>query len=129
MLPVVLDGNLGAFWRDSISYQANRVTPFSVWGLWGGLGFAQRLVEGGAVALALVAAFVPRRRGVVQVAALAAAILIALQLGANYWLYSYVVWFFPMVMVALFASHPTVLEHALRADERPSEQSALPVAA
>ncbi len=129
MLPVLLDGNLGAFWRDSISYQANRVTPFSVWGLWGGLGFAQRLVEGGAVALALVAGFVPRRRGVVQVAALAAAILIALQLGANYWLYSYVVWFFPMVMVALFASHPTVLEHALRADERPSEQSALPVAA
>ncbi|HEY6397683.1 MAG TPA: hypothetical protein VIX82_09540 [Solirubrobacteraceae bacterium] len=129
MLPVLLNGNLGAFWRDSIAYQANRVTPFSIWGLWGGLGFEQHVVEGAAVALALVAAFVPRRRGPVQVAALAAAIMIALQLAANYWLYSYVVWFFPMVIVALFASHPTLLEYALTADERTGEQSTLVVAA
>ena len=39
-------------------------------------------------------------------AALGAAVIIALQLTANYWLYSYVVWFFPLVAVALFASHP-----------------------
>ena len=107
MLPVLLDHNLQAFWRDSIAYQSGRVTPFSVWGLWGGLGFEQHLVEGAAVGLAVAVAFVPRRRGVVEVAALAAAVLIAIQLTANYWLYSYIVWFFPAVIVAIFASHPS----------------------
>ena len=50
--------------------------------------------------------FVPSRRGVVEVAALGAAVLIALQLTVNYWLYPYIVWFFPLVAVAIFASHP-----------------------
>ena len=43
----------------------------------------------------------PRRRGTIEVAALGAAVLIALQLAANYWLYSYIVWFLPLVIVAL----------------------------
>ncbi len=51
-------------------------------------------------------AFVPERRGPVEVAALGAAVIIALQLAANYWLYPYIVWFFPLVIVALFAGHP-----------------------
>jgi hypothetical protein len=105
MLPVLLDNNLHAFWHDSIAYQATRVSPFSVWGLWGGLGLEQHLVEGAAVALAILVAFVPRQRGVVEIAALGAAVVIALQLAANYWLYSYIVWFYPLVIVALFGSH------------------------
>jgi hypothetical protein len=112
MLPVLLENNLHAFWRDSIAYQAGRLSPFSVWGLWGGLSFEQHLVEGAAAALALVVAFVPRERGVIEIAALGAAVLIALQLAANYWLYSYIVWFFPLVIVALFGSFPP------RQDER-----------
>jgi hypothetical protein len=106
MLPVVLNNDLHAFWRDSVSYQASRDSPFSIWGLWGGLGFEQHLVEGAAVALAIAVAFVPRGRGIVEVAALGAAVLIALQLCANYWLYSYIVWSFPLVAVALVGSYP-----------------------
>jgi hypothetical protein len=106
MLPVVLAGNLHAFWRDSVSYQSGRVTPFSIWGLWGGLGFEQHLIQGAAVALALAVAFVPGKRGIVELAALGAAVLILLQLSINYWLYSYIVWFFPLVILAIFASHP-----------------------
>jgi hypothetical protein len=102
MLPVLLNGNLHTFWHDTIAYQANRHTPFSVWGLWGGLGLEQHLLEGAVVALAIALAFVPRSRGVVEVAALAGALVIALQLVANYWLYSYIVWFFPATVVALF---------------------------
>ena len=49
MLPVLLDDNLRAFWHDTIVYQANRVSPFSVWGLWGGLSVEQHLVQGAAV--------------------------------------------------------------------------------
>ena len=104
---MLLDNNLHAFWHDTISYQAGRTSPFSIWGLWGGLGVEQHLVQGATVALALAVMFVPRRRGLIEVAALGAAILIALQLGAGYWLYSYIVWFFPLVMVALFGSFPS----------------------
>ena len=46
MLPVLLDNNWHAFWRDSIAYQARRASPFSIWGLWGGLGLEQHLVQG-----------------------------------------------------------------------------------
>ncbi len=115
MLPVLLDNNLTAFWHDSIAYQAGRTSPFSIWGLWGGLGVEQHLVQGAVMALALALAFVPRRRGVVEVAALGAALLIALQLSVNYWLYSYIVWFFPLVVVALFGSFPSELGEAVAA--------------
>ncbi|MBV9797083.1 MAG: hypothetical protein JO039_03470 [Solirubrobacterales bacterium] len=119
MLPVLLGDDLRPFWHDSVAYQAGRGSPFSVWGLWGGLGFEQHLVQGAAVALAIAVAFVPRRRDVVVVSALGAAVLIALQLGITHWFYLYIPWFFPMVAVALFAFHPdrlaTALEEAVTA--------------
>jgi hypothetical protein len=102
----VLDGNWHAFWQDTFHYQGTRTTPFSVWGLWGGLRLEQKFVEGMVVAFAIAVAFVPRRRTVVEVAALGGAVLIALQLSLNYWLYSYIVWFFPLVAVAVFGSFP-----------------------
>jgi hypothetical protein len=106
MVPVVLDGNLSRFWRDTLTYQAGRGSPFSIWGLWGGLGFEQHLVQGAAAALAIAVAFVPRRRDLVQVAALGAAVLITLQLGITHWFYLYIVWFFPLVIFALLGAYP-----------------------
>ena len=130
MLPVLLDNNLHAFWHDSIAYQAGRGSPFSVWGLSGGLGLEQHLVQGAGAALAIAVAFLPRRRGVVEVAALAAAVLIALQLGVTHWFYLYIVWFFPPLIFALFASHPSRTESALTAEaERPAEPPAVAVPA
>jgi hypothetical protein len=106
-LPVILKSNLHAFWHDSIAYQAGRGSPFSIWGLWGGLGLEQHLVEGAAAGLALMVAFVPRKRTIVEVAALAAAVVIALQLGISHWFYLYIPWFFPLVLFALIAAHPS----------------------
>jgi hypothetical protein len=106
MLPVLLHRNLHAFWHDSVVYQASRGSPFSIWGLWGGLNFEQHLVQGAAVGLALAVALVPRQRDVVVVAALGAALLIALQLGITHWFYLYIVWFFPLVMVAILGASP-----------------------
>ena len=103
-LPVLLQNNLSAFWQDSVVYQASRSAPFSVWGLYGGLSIEQHLVQGAGVALGLLVAVFPRRRDIVTVAALAAAVIIALQLGVTYWFYLYIVWFFPLVIVALFGS-------------------------
>ena len=111
MLYVILDGNLHSFWKDSISYQASRPAPFSVWGLYGGfhhiLKIPQRVWQGLVVAFAVVTLFLPRgQRTIVQVAALAAGILIGLQLSLSYWFYLYIVWFFPLVIVALASAHP-----------------------
>ncbi len=117
MLPVLLNHDLKAFWHDSISYQAGRGSPFSIWGLWGGLSAEQHLVQGGAAALALAVAFVPRRRTIVEVAALGAAVLLALQLGITHWFYLYIPWFFPLVMVALIAAHPRRGAALLAADQ------------
>jgi hypothetical protein len=44
----------------------------------------------------------PRRRSTAQLAALCAAILAAVQIPSNYWLYFYVVWFAPFLLAALF---------------------------
>jgi hypothetical protein len=121
MLPVLLKHDLHAFWKDSIEYQSDRSAPFSIWGLWGGLSIEQHLLQGAVVAAALGVYFVPERRGPVEVAALGAALMIGLQLTVNYWLYPYLVWFFPLVIVALFASHPVPGE----AHEKAWDRSAL----
>ncbi|HEX6459884.1 MAG TPA: glycosyltransferase 87 family protein [Thermoleophilaceae bacterium] len=93
------------FWASTISYQLHRVSPFSIWTLYPSLHWLQLLVAAGAGALAVAVAFVPRRRDAVQVAALAAAVLIATQLPSGHWFYFYIVWFAPFVLIALFASH------------------------
>jgi hypothetical protein len=131
MLPVILDNNWHAFWHDTILYQAGRSSPFSIWGLWGGLGVLQHLVQGATVAFGIAVMFIPRRRGPIEVAALGAALLIALQLSAGYWLFSYIVWFFPFVAVALFGSFPSELGHAVAAavGERPAQERPVPVPA
>jgi hypothetical protein len=106
LVPAALGTGLHTFYDRTIHYQATRPAPFSIWGLWGHLGVLQHVVQGAAVVLALAVAFVPRQRTPVQVAALAAAVLIALQLGVTYWFYLYIVWFLPAVLVALFARRP-----------------------
>ena len=51
--------------------------------------------------LSLLVAFRPRKKTLVQVAALGAALLIALQLTMHHWFYLYIVWFYPLLLVAL----------------------------
>jgi len=104
-IPVLAHNNLRDFWDATIGFQAQRGSPFSPWGLYdpdvSWLDTAQRVVQGAGVLLALVLAFVPRRRDLVGLAALSAAILLALQLGVSHWFYLYIPWFFPLVMLAL----------------------------
>jgi hypothetical protein len=58
------------------------------------------------IALAAAATFVPRQRSVGQIAALCAAILAASQITTNYWIYFYLAWLAPFVLIALFEEHP-----------------------
>ena len=104
-VPVLLLGNDLAFVYDrTLGFQNDRGSPFSLWGLYDLPGLQSVVKVAGAV-LALGLAVVPRRRDVVVLAALGAAVVIALQLGVTHWFYLYLVWFFPLVLVALLASH------------------------
>jgi glycosyl transferase family 87 len=102
-LPLLPDGGFRELYDRSLGYQASRGSPFSVWGQAPSLHFLQTLSKVFAIALAALFFFLPRRRSTVQVAALAAALLIAVQVTANHWFYPYAVWFAPLVLVAAFA--------------------------
>ncbi|MGI9019462.1 MAG: hypothetical protein ACR2G3_01970 [Solirubrobacterales bacterium] len=93
--PFLPGGGPSELYDRTLGYQADRGSPFSVWGLAPSLEPLQDVVRIGAVALALVLAFVPRTKSLLQVAALSAAIVVAVQLGATHWFYFYVVWFLP----------------------------------
>ena len=100
-IPAFTHSSLHTFYERTFSYQANRGSPFSVWGLYGGLGGLQAAVQIGAVLLAVALAVLPRRPDVVGLAAAAAAILIATQLGIDHWFYLYIPWFFAPAIFAL----------------------------
>ena len=100
---------------SALAYQGERGSPFSVWGLYGGLGGVQLGVQIAAVVLAVALAFVPRRADLVGLAAACAAVIVATQLGIDHWFYLYIPWFFPLVMLALLGrfSDPRSLPPAL----------------
>jgi hypothetical protein len=104
LLPVLFYGGLSQFWNRTIGFQLGRDSPFSIWGQERGLGTVQDLVKALAVLLALLVVVVPRRKSPLQVAALGAAVLIALQLSLTHWFYLYIVWFLPFVLIALLGA-------------------------
>ena len=99
------DGGLSEFWDATIGYQLSRESPFSIWGLYPSTGWLQGLVKMGTVALVLVVAVWPGERSLRQLSALAAAVLIAVELSASYWFYLYITWFAPLALVAVMAAY------------------------
>ncbi len=100
-IPGLAHDSLHTIYERTVAYQADRNSPFSVWGLYGGLGGVELGVQIAAVLLALALAVVPRRDDLVGLAAACAAVVIALQIGIEHWFYLYIPWFFPLVMLAL----------------------------
>ena len=100
-IPALSHDSLHTIYERSISYQADRGSPFSVWGLYGGLAGWQSAAQVLAVLLALALAVVPRRADLVGLAAACAAVIIALQMTIDHWFYLYIPWFFPLVLLAL----------------------------
>jgi hypothetical protein len=111
MIPALTHDSLHTIYERTFIYQSHRESPFSIWGLYGTsptggpyahwLAPVQVAVEIAAVVLAVVLALLPRRRDLVGLAACAAAILIAVQLGIDHWFYLYIPWFFGLTMLAL----------------------------
>ena len=100
------------FYRRTLENQIERESPFSLWdwrqyharGL-PDLEVVQRVLEGLLVVGALAAAFLPRRKTPLQLAALTGALLIGFELVLTHWFYLYIPWFFPFVAYAVLAPH------------------------
>ena len=121
--------DLGTFWDRTVAFQADRDSPFSIWGLYD-LDTLQKLVQGAAVLLSVGLAAVRRRDDLAGLAALCAAVLIALQFGVEHWFYLYIVWFFPLVMLAVLAPRPRRVPAPVEpARPLPAERPAEPAAA
>ena len=84
----------------SLGAQTGRSSPFSVWGQ-ANLEWLHTILLAAVAALAVALAFVPRRKSLLQVAALSAALVIGVQLTLHHWFYLYIVWFYPLLLVAL----------------------------
>jgi hypothetical protein len=97
------------FWDRTVAFQFDRDSPFSIWD-WGqyhargipDLASLQTVVQVCAIALAGVAAALPRRKGPLELAALTAALLLAFELSLTHWSYLYVPWVLPFVLLTLF---------------------------
>ncbi len=125
-IPALRHDTLHTIYERTIDYQANRGSPFSVWGLYG-LHGAEQAAELLAVALALLLAVVPRRADLVGLAAACAAVIVALQLGIEHWFYLYIPWFFPLALLALLGRFSSGTAQEPDAASEPA-RSSLPAA-
>jgi hypothetical protein len=98
------------FWDRTVAWQLTRESPFSIWD-WGqyhaagipDLHLVQLPLIGIVLVAAVGAAFYPRHRSPLQLAALTAALLIGFELVLTHWSYLYLPWFFPFAAFAVLA--------------------------
>jgi hypothetical protein len=106
--PSLLDA-IRTFWDRTLGFQIGRDSPFSIWD-WGqyhaagipDLASLQTVVQVGTLVLAGVVAFLPREKGPLELAALSAAVLLAVELSLTHWFYLYLPWVLPFVLLAVY---------------------------
>jgi hypothetical protein len=102
-----INPGLKTFYERTIAAQAGRSSPFSIWGQDESLEPIRVAILAATGVLALALAFVPRRKSLLQVAALSAALMLGVQLTLHHWFYLYIVWFFPLMLIALCLLEPS----------------------
>jgi hypothetical protein len=120
MLWPAIDPGLHTFYDRTIAYQQSRDSPFSIWGQVPSLEPLRSAILVATAALSLFLAFRPRRKSLVQVAAFGAALLLGLQLTMHHWFYLYIVWFYPLLLVALAAMPTSPPELSAAGTSRPA---------
>jgi hypothetical protein len=95
------------FYERTIAAQAGRSSPFSIWGQAEALEPLRVAILAATGVLAIALAFVPRKKSLLQVAALSAALMLGVQITLHHWFYLYIVWFFPLMLIALALLEPS----------------------
>ena len=98
------------FGERSLVWQIGRESPFSIWD-WGqyhaagipDLHVPQLVLQALLVVAAVAAAFFPRHKSPLQLAALTGALIAGFQLVQTHWFYLYLPWFFPFAALAVLA--------------------------
>lgn len=120
-------GGLQEVWSHTIGYQLTRTDIFSIWALHPTLAPIKVALQLGAVILAVAVALRPRGpRTPAQVSALAAAVIIAVQLPALHWFYLYIVWFVPLVLIAVLAPGAPASDEPVTVEARAELESTDP---
>jgi hypothetical protein len=99
-----IDSGLAVAWERTIEIQLDRESPFSIWGQVSWLQPLQSALLVAALGFAIALAFVPRKRDLVQICALAAAAIIAMQITLEHWFYPYIPWFLGLALPAIARS-------------------------
>jgi hypothetical protein len=122
---------------SAISFQFARGSFFAPWYTFD-LQWLQPLAQAAVIALAFAAVLRVRASGgvrldLVRVSAIAAALLLGVQLAANYWTWSYLVWVLPFLLPALLiadadagAAPGTAPSAGAHVEARPPERRARP---
>jgi hypothetical protein len=103
--PYVYQSGLKTVWDSTLGFQLSRSSPFTLWGLHPSLDWLHPLVTVVALAIVVGVFFFPRERTLIRVAALAAAVILVVQMSGNYWAHTYVMWFAAPGFVALFGRY------------------------
>jgi hypothetical protein len=107
-LIVALGGTHGvSAMATAIGYQQTRTSPHAIWPLIGSVPL-QQLAEAGTLAVVAAATVLCRTDAAFaadrhRLAALFAAVLLGIQISANYWSYLYLTWVVPLVLLSLLA--------------------------
>jgi hypothetical protein len=116
------------FFRRSLEWQIGRDSPFSLWdwrqyhaGL-PDLHLVQLVLEALLALGAVLVAFVPRRKSLVQLAALTGALVIGFELVQTHWFYLYLPWFFPFVAFAVLTPRAPEPAPAVEQDEHQASE-------
>jgi hypothetical protein len=103
----LINPGLHTFYERTIAAQAGRSSPFSIWGQDESLEPLRVAILAATGVLAVALAFVPRKKSLLQVAALSAALMLGVQITLHHWFYLYIVWFFPLMLIALALLEPS----------------------
>jgi hypothetical protein len=102
LISPAIDPGLKTFYDRTIASQAGRSSPFSIWGQTSLEPIRIALLAATGIA-SIAFAFIPKRKNLTQLAALSVALMLLLQLTLHHWFYLYIVWWFPLFLVALAA--------------------------
>ncbi len=124
-------GSLKLFYDKTLAFQGTRDTPWTIFTQVPQLAFLKGPLTAAVVLLAFIVAVFPSgKRTVRQLAAFSAAIVIAFQLTTNYWFYTYIIWFEPLIFLALLAgtNEKTALDRKSEEKSEAVEQGEQPQA-
>jgi hypothetical protein len=105
-------GGVRIFYERTLGYQGNRETPWTIFTQVPELDFLREPLIMLVILLALLVAVLPKKRTIRRLAAFSAALVIAFELTLNYWFYTYITWFVPLVFLTLLlaTSNKTALD-------------------